>query len=80
MTQRPELVTLLLEFGADPNLQNNVGNSALHQAARWNRIDEIQILVEFGALLDLQNNAGKTALDLAVNDRVIELLQELGAG
>ncbi len=78
--ERARTVTILLEHGADPNLQNNAGNTALHQAARWNRLSSISTLIEYGASLDLQNNAGKTVLDVAVSPQVVELLRGLDAG
>lgn len=79
VSERPAIVTIFLEHGADPNLQDNAGNTALHQATRWSRLASIPILVEHGASLDLQNNRGQTALDVAVTPQAVELLRELGA-
>ena len=77
---RGQITTLLLEAGADPNLQNNIGNTALHLAAKWDRMDSIPILVEHGASLEVENSRGETPLDVAVDDRIIELLTELSTG
>ncbi|MGD8586822.1 MAG: ankyrin repeat domain-containing protein [Chloroflexota bacterium] len=77
--RRDELTSLLLEYGADPNLLDDSGNTALHHAARWDRVTTIPLLVEHGASLNVQNVAGKTPLDLATDPAVIELLQDLGA-
>ncbi len=74
-----EVIPILLENGATVDLQNNVGNTALHQAAKWGQIEAISILLENGASLDLKNNKDQTALDVAIDDNVIELLQEASA-
>ncbi|MCA9934600.1 MAG: ankyrin repeat domain-containing protein [Ardenticatenaceae bacterium] len=74
-----EIFTILLEGGADPNAQDNFGNTALHHAAMRGSVEVIQFLIENGAVLDIENNNGKTALDLAANDEIAEMLREAGA-
>jgi ankyrin repeat protein len=75
-----EAISILIENGATVDLQNNVGNTALHQAAKWNQIQAIEILLEHGASLDVKNDKDQTVLDVAIDDRVIELLRETDAG
>lgn len=70
------VIRILIENGASVDLQNNVGNTALHEAAKWGQTKAITLLIENGASLDLQNDKGQTALDVAIDDNVIELLQE----
>ena len=70
---------LLLDSGADPNLQDNSGDSALHYAARTGKLEAIPILIEGGADVNLQNNQGQTPLDVAANDQIAEILREAGA-
>ncbi|MDX1614897.1 MAG: ankyrin repeat domain-containing protein [Candidatus Promineifilaceae bacterium] len=77
---RVEVTTLLLEAGADPNLQNDIGNTALHQAAKWARTETIPILVEHGASLDIENMRGETPIDVATGDRTMDMLLTLRAG
>lgn len=40
-----EAVQSLLQFGADPNEKNNLGEIPLHVAVRMNRIDIVEILL-----------------------------------
>jgi len=73
-----DLVALLLEAGADPDLQDKIGDTALHYAARGGREEAVALLIEHGASLDIENNAGQTPLDLAANDEIAEMLREAG--
>ena len=59
-----DIARLLLEHGADPNVQNNDGETALTAACsnpRGNR-DVITALITAGAELDKRNNDSMTAL------------------
>lgn len=75
----PEIVALLLEKGADPDLQDYNGNTALHYAARIPRPDIIPILIDNGAEVNVLNNRDLTPLDIAANEQIAELLREAGA-
>ena len=62
--RRTDRARLLLEHGADPNVQNNDGEIALTAACsnpRGNR-DVITALITAGAELDKRNNNSMTAL------------------
>ena len=59
-----QIVSLLLDFGADVNAKDRDGNTPLHRAANWfSRQDVVELLVAHGARL-LKNNAGKSPLDV----------------
>ena len=77
---KPEIISLLLAGGANPNLQDNDGNAALHYASNNRRVEAIPILIEHGAALDLENNEGKTAADVAATEEITELLRAAGSG
>jgi ankyrin repeat protein len=63
----------LLQAGANPNLQNNDGESAIFQRGDWDkRIDQ---LVAFGANVDLQDHDGNTILMIFI--RIEEYVQKL---
>ena len=49
MSNSPEVTKLLLENGADPNLQNREGNTALHFSIARNDFETSEILIQWGA-------------------------------
>ena len=57
-----DILSFLLKKGANPNVTNSTGRTALIDASRTGEIDSIKILVKNGANLDAQNDAGETAL------------------
>ncbi len=58
-----EIVTWLLEHGADVNAKSRDGGTALHAAAFLGRIEAVKLLLEHGADTTLRNNMGSTAID-----------------
>jgi ankyrin repeat protein len=74
----PSVVLWLLENGADPNLTDSGGNTALHEAAKKGINPKVvQALLDSGANLQAKNAAGQTALDVAQEHgktKVIDLL------
>ena len=61
-----ETLTFLLNQKADPNLQANNGNTALHFAiTSGDHIQKVLLLLQHGADPTIVNNWGKTALELA---------------
>ena len=80
----PEIVSLLLKEGADPNIKNNDGNSPL--LAPWSNkyfnFEEVERLLEAGADINIQDKRGDTALMKATkrhSPRVAYLLLQKGA-
>ena len=59
---KTEIARALIEAGADVNLKNNEGSTALHSAAFLCRLEIVEMLVENGADKGLINNYGSTAL------------------
>jgi len=60
-----DLVRLFLEKGCDPNLTDNMGNTALMGAASKCDAELIQILLDAGADPNVQSKAGLTAIEFS---------------
>ncbi|KAI0449298.1 hypothetical protein F5B21DRAFT_494778 [Xylaria acuta] len=60
-----EMVSLLLQNGANVNAVNKDGRSALMQAALWGRIETVKALINANADKHLLDHEGRSALDLA---------------
>ena len=53
---------VLLNVGANPNIQNSVGNPALHYASRYSTLSCVKLLVDTGSDPHLLNHYGQNAL------------------
>ncbi|GBG34857.1 Ankyrin repeat and protein kinase domain-containing protein 1 [Hondaea fermentalgiana] len=76
------IIQWLIELGANLDLQDDKGWTALTYAVRNNQPDRAQLLVERGAKLDLKDNEGLTALIFACRNNqhtTAKLLIEGGA-
>ena len=58
-----EVVKILLENGANPNIQTKSGDTALHSAARMGRFDITKMLIESGADTQLSNQRKKKPIN-----------------
>lgn len=78
-----DIVKMLIDAGADLNLQNKNGRTALLSAALKGNTNIVRLLIERGARFDIQDECGFTPLMHAIqNGRadVIRLLLIMGAG
>jgi ankyrin repeat protein len=76
------VVRLLLEHGADINVQDHVGQTPLHWASFNGALEIGRLLLEHHADVEAKDNNGKTALQVAAEEghgKVGELLREYGA-
>lgn len=64
-----EMVSLLLQHGADANAINNNGRTALMEAALWGRVESVKELLNANADKRLQDHEDRCAMDLAKPDR-----------
>lgn len=76
-SQNIEKVRELLQARADPNIQNNNGNTALMAACLRNNVDIVRELLQAGANPNIRNNRGITALIRACLDEYVEIVGEL---
>jgi ankyrin repeat protein len=73
------IVQLLLDHGAQVNIQNDEGWTTLMHASIYCHAETCLMLLQHGARIDIQDNDGRTALMLAVlHDKfgVIQVLME----
>lgn len=74
-----EIVTFLLDSGANVNATTDNGTTALMMAVRGNHYETVKLLLARGANLQASNEAGETALDWADKkgrSNIVQLLLE----
>jgi uncharacterized protein len=81
---RLDTMRLLLDSGANPDIQDKGGWSALHFAAQEQSAEAIELLVSHGATVDIADSHGNTPLSRAVfnyrgNGDAVSTLLRLGA-
>jgi len=73
-----ELLTVLLDAGADINALNENGQTALHIAVFWNNVEAVQLLVDRGADKTIKNKSGRTAEQLAIHYDYVDVMKVFG--
>jgi hypothetical protein len=77
------VIRLLLEHGADINVQNEDRQTPLHWASDHGTLEVVRLLLEHGADVEVKDKHGKTALQVAAadgrRDEFVKLLREHGA-
>ena len=68
--EHPDKVLRLLELGADIDVRNYKGKTALHCAAKAGFLSVIDLLIEKGATIDAPDNNGETALFEAIRSTI----------
>ena len=74
--------TMLLNNGADPNIQCTMGETPLYQAVDMEKIDHIKLLLKNGANPNITNDDGLSPLHAAVskqNISIVKILLKYGA-
>jgi uncharacterized protein len=71
---RADLVKMVLAAGADPNVRQMAGYTALHAAAAHDNVEMAQALLDAGADVSLRSDDGQTAAEKA-GPTVAELLK-----
>ena len=76
---KPELLTLLLGHGADPNARSEArgeeGLAALHVVAKKGNIACVRILLSHGADCHLKDEAGRIPFEVTRNQKIRKLLE-----
>jgi len=77
------MITQLLSFGATVDQRNNLGYTALREAAFWNRSEMVRLLIRHGADVNALDSKRRTILKSIVNGNasktVIKELKQHGA-
>ena len=77
-----EEVKKLIKEGADVNVVDKNGATALHKASYWDHSEIVKMLIEAGANVNVVNKYGITALHLASllgHSEIVKILKEAGA-
>jgi|LakMenE01Jun11ns_1017448.scaffolds.fasta_scaffold9910797_3 ankyrin repeat protein len=59
-SSRYDVLEVLLEHGFDPNLQNKMGNTPLHNAAYYQEIKYVKLLLKYGGDPKIKNKINQT--------------------
>jgi len=70
-----DCVKLLIDRGANIEMSNNKGDTALHEAVRWRNNLVARHLVTAGASVYCKNDQGLTSLDVAKDEELVEIIQ-----
>jgi len=73
-----ELLTTLLDAGADINALNDNGQTPLHIAVFWNNVDAVKLLVDRGADKTIKNKSGRTPEELAIHYDYVDVMKIFG--
>ena len=68
---------LLLNNGADPNIETSMGETPLYQAVDMEKISHVNLLLQKGANPNISQIDGLSPLHLAVNEQNILIIKEL---
>jgi serine/threonine-protein phosphatase 6 regulatory ankyrin repeat subunit B len=72
-----EVLKKMLDMGADPNIKDSNGWSALHYASQFGDLESVKILVENNAYIDTYSNNQRIPLHLASNRNYPEIVKYL---
>ena len=74
----PDTVQKLLDYGADPDIKGRDGNTALHQAARFNKLTLLKTLLAHQHRPDpfITNDDGNKAFDVARDPLIQTMLRD----
>ena len=76
------IIKMLLDVGANTNVQNYLGWTPLHCAISMDQLDLLPILLKGGAKPDIADKAGRLPFESTTSEasrqRLVEILEPLG--
>lgn len=76
--RKQKMMKILLEYGANPNIQDEYGATPLHSASMLGNLKMVEILLENGADYTLKDIDGKEAIDYAKSQALIDIFYYYG--
>ncbi|XP_035234047.1 uncharacterized protein LOC118205882 [Stegodyphus dumicola] len=74
---KEQMLSYLLEMGADPNARSHDALTPVHIAAMWNNCQELELLLKRRGNPWLTDNENKNSFDLAIDNNAYEAYQLL---
>ncbi|GJN90294.1 hypothetical protein Rhopal_003302-T1 [Rhodotorula paludigena] len=71
-----EAAQILIDYGSDCDAPDLQGNSPLHYASSWGRVNVLKLLVDFDCATDSRNSEGFTAAEYAYSFGVLRELED----
>lgn len=68
-----QILQILLEHGANPNLAMDNGSTPMHMAFNQGNIEAVRVLFQYDANINAQNCEGKTPLHYLLSNQEVEL-------
>lgn len=77
MMGNTNVACLLLENGADPNIQDHFGITPAHDAARTGFLDTLRVLVDYGASVNIPDMSGTLPIHIAIREGFKDVVEFL---
>ncbi|XP_012694315.1 cyclin-dependent kinase 4 inhibitor D [Clupea harengus] len=77
MMGNTNVACLLLEHGADPNIQDRFGVTPAHDASRGGFLDTLRALVDFGASVNVPDSSGALPIHIAIREGYRDVVEYL---